>query len=261
MATPRTLPLGLALFALLGTGAVVAQNTGANKPPDPEIENPHDVNNPKRPADTTPRKTTDKETQKSEADNPHSASSYQTTGKDVGKRDTAATQRGEVDNPASIDYANRADPSAVLERLHVINQNEIAASKLAQSNGTPRVKQFADMMVRDHTTLDEKVTTLAGKLSVKLADTPKDKLARRMKADGEKLGSDLGKLNGEEFDRSYARAMVDGHRKALNLIDAARAGCNEQQLCSLLDEARPVVESHLRAAQQLRGPQAMGRSK
>jgi predicted outer membrane protein len=261
MAAPRTLPLGLALFALLGTGAVVAQNTGANKPPDPEVENPHDVNNPKRPADTTSRKTTDKETQKSEADNPHSASSYKTSGQGAGKRDTTGVNRAEVDNPASIDYAKRSDPAAVLERLHFANQSEIEASKLAQSNGTPRVKQFADMMVRDHTALDEKVTTLAGKLSVKLADTPKDKLARRMKADGEKLGSDLGKLNGEEFDRSYARAMVDGHRKMLNAIVVARGDCREKQLCALLDELRPTVEEHLRAAQQLRGPQAMGRSK
>jgi putative membrane protein len=261
MAAPRTLPLGLALLALLGTGAVVAQNTGANQAPDPEIENPHDVNNPKRPADTVPRGVTNKELQQNEADNPHSASSYKTSGKEAGKRDPAAIQRGEVDNPASTDYVNRSDPATVLERLHVMNQNEIAASKLAQSNGTPRVKPFADMMIRDHTAADEKVTTLAGKLNVKLADTPKDSMARRRKAEGEKLGSDLSKLHGEEFDRSYASAMVTGHRQLLNGIVVARGDCREKQLCALLDDLRPVVEEHLRAALQLRGAQAMGRTK
>lgn len=261
MATPRTLPVGLALLALLATGAVVAQNTGSDKSSDPEIQNPDDVQNRNRPADKVPRKTTDKETQAGESDNPHSATSFETSGKEAGKRDNPAVRRGEVDNPASTDFANRSSPEMVLERLHAINQNEIAASKLAQSNGTSRVKGFADTMIRDHTAADEKVTTLAGKLSVKISDDPKDKLARRLKADGEKLGSQLSNLHGDEFDRTYARAMVDGHRRALAMIDSERSGCDEKQLCSLLDELRPVIQSHLRAAQQLRGPQAMGRSK
>jgi hypothetical protein len=55
--------------------------------------------------------------------------------------------------------------------------------------------------------------------------------------------------------------MVDGHRQMLNAIVIARGDCKEKQLCALLDELRPTVEEHLRAAQQLRGPQAMGRTK
>lgn len=261
MAAPRTLPLGLALLALLGTGAVVAQNTGADKSTDPEIENPHDVNNPKRPADTVPRKTTDKELQTDEEGNPHSSDAYKYSGKGAGKRDTTGVDRAEVDDPASVDYAKRSDPAAVLERLHFANQSEIEASKLAQSNGTPRVKPFADQMIRDHTAADEKVFTLAGKLNIKIAAAPKDTFALRRKSESDKLASNLAKLHGEEFDRSYARAMVDGHRKMLNAIVVARGDCREKQLCSLLDELRPMVEEHLRAAQQLRGPQAMGRTK
>src|SRR4051795_1948393 len=62
---------------------------------------------------------------------------------------------------------------------------DIDAGKLASSKSTnPQVKEFADLMVRDHTSVNEQATALAKKLNV----TPEESAtSKSLKSGGDKM--------------------------------------------------------------------------
>jgi predicted outer membrane protein len=108
----------------------------------------------------------------------------------------------------TADSPNRnADP--VIQAVQ-INLAEIEAGKIAAKKAqNPRVKEFADMIVKDHTQALAKLRPLpGGELSGVKPDGKHQQAAER-----------LGKLSGAEFDREYMDAMVHGHREALMFFE------------------------------------------
>ena len=118
---------------------------------------------------------------------------------------TPNSQRASDRAPAS---ANRnADP--VMQAVQ-INVAEIEAGKMAAKKAqNPRVKEFANMMVKDHTEALAKLRPLPGGASP------------GVKPDGthQQAAKRLAKLSGTEFDREYMDAMVNGHREALMFFE------------------------------------------
>ena len=65
--------------------------------------------------------------------------------------------------------------------------------------------------------------------------------------------SDLGKLNGADFDRAYLAGQVDAHEEALSLMrDYAKHG-DVAPLKAAAGEIVPVVEKHLDRVRLLKG--------
>jgi putative membrane protein len=142
--------------------------------------------------------------------------------------------------PAASAFA--ADPPApgdVLTKLHESNLKEIEMGKMAQKNGTSKdTKAFGKMLVTDHTAAEKKVKTLAKKEKVDLA-----KEAPAMKHD------DLG--TGPEFDKKFAQAMLDDHKKDVEEAKTARDAATDPKLKGLLTDIVPVLEKHQETAQKL----------
>src|SRR5918912_4624010 len=86
---------------------------------------------------------------------------------------------------------------------------DIDAGKLAASKtSNPKVKEFADLMVRDHTSVNNQATALAKKLNV----TPEESAtSRKLKSDGDKMMTKLKGLSGAAFDKAYANNEVTYH--------------------------------------------------
>src|SRR5690606_33975082 len=60
----------------------------------------------------------------------------------------------------------------IVQVLHVVNTAEIKAAENAKAKATSDgVKQFADMIIKDHTAMDRKVTELEQKLGLKPAES------------------------------------------------------------------------------------------
>jgi len=91
-----------------------------------------------------------------------------------------------------------------------INVAEIEAGKMAAKKAqNPRVKEFANMMLKDHTEALAKLRPLpGGETSGVKPDAKHQEAAER-----------LAKLSGAEFDREYMDAMVNGHREALMFFE------------------------------------------
>jgi putative membrane protein len=127
---------------------------------------------------------------------------------------------------------------------------DIDAGKLAAEKSTnPKVKEFADLMVRDHTSVNEQATALAQKLNV----TPEESAtSRSLKSGGDKMMTKLKGLSGAEFDKAYANNEVTYHEQVLGTIDKTLIpNAKNPELKSLLESVRPVIASHLDHAKEL----------
>jgi len=94
-----------------------------------------------------------------------------------------------------------------------LNNSEIELSRLAADRSTnAEVKKFASMAIADHTAAGDKLSSIASQNSIDNA--PKDKDVK--KTDDEK--SKLDGKQGNDFDRAYIDAMIDGHDKLLSKL-------------------------------------------
>jgi putative membrane protein len=126
---------------------------------------------------------------------------------------------------------------------------DINAGKLASEKSTnPKVKEFADLMVRDHTSVNEQATALAKKLNL----TPEESAtSRSLKADADRMLAKLKRLSGASFDKAYIDNEVTYHEKVIGAVDKTLIpNAQNAELKSLLESARPIFESHLNHAKE-----------
>jgi putative membrane protein len=126
-----------------------------------------------------------------------------------------------------------------------IDAGKLAASKAAD----PKVKEFAELMVRDHTSVNDQATALAKRLNV----TPEESAtSKSLKADGDKMLTKLKGLSGAAFDKAYVDNEVTYHQTVLDAIDKTLIpNAKNADLKSLLESVRPVIASHLDHAKMI----------
>ena len=212
--TTRMAPLAAAL--VVGCGLLAGCNRGA--------ENSTAENTTPPPAAATPAATAATTT-------PAPASSTAMASTDT---TSAATTSGEAtagDNTGPI-----TDTSFYQQALDD-GQKEIAAGKLAEKNGGAKVKDFAKMLVADHTKMGDKVKAAAGD-KVTASTTPPDT-------------SSLDGKTGKDFDKAYVDEMVTDHQKAVAFFENASKNASTDQAKKLATDALPTLHKHLDAAQKL----------
>ena len=114
---------------------------------------------------------------------------------------------------------------------------EIAAAKLAEKNGSAKVKDYAKMLVTDHTAMGKKVKDAAG-TSVTAPTTPPDT-------------SMLDGKTGKDFDKAFVDQMVTDHQSAVALFDNASKNASTDKAKKLASDALPKLQKHLDEAQKL----------
>lgn len=131
-----------------------------------------------------------------------------------------------------------------MKELAIANMAEIEAGKLALEKAQdPKVKEFAQHMVDDHTKLLDELKQLAQANNVELPGAPDAKHQKLMKK--------LQGLSGEKFDREYMQAMVKDHRDALKLAQRTAKGAKDEELKSAAQKAAPEIQDHLKMAQDI----------
>ena len=119
---------------------------------------------------------------------------------------------------------------------------ELGNLALATSSNTS-VKDFATMMVADHTKSNEELMAMAKNKSFTLPDT----LYGEHKATADNLRS----LTGTAFDKAYMAAMVEGHQKMLSLLQSETQSGMDANLKDYATKTAPVVQTHLEQAQKI----------
>jgi predicted outer membrane protein len=172
--------------------------------------------------------------------------------------------------------------------IHQVNQDQIEAGKLAQTNGSSTaVKSFADTLVQDHGSEESQVEAYAqrhavdlGALGRRVAGMSPDQveLERRARSVGSASGEwawtwehdvratraarpaldKLRRLNGADFDREYVRLVRNEHQDLTDLLAQVGSRTSDAELKSLVDGILPTCRQHLATAQQLQTGVAKG---
>jgi putative membrane protein len=147
-------------------------------------------------------------------------------------------------------FAQTLDDAQIAAIVVTANQVDIDAAKLAVATSTtPAVKQFAELMMTDHSGVNQAATELVTRLGV----TPKaNDTSRGLKEGGEANLAGLRQLSGAEFDAAYVAHEVTYHRQVIEAIDGALIpGASNPELKALLVKVRPAFDAHLAHAQHL----------
>jgi putative membrane protein len=115
---------------------------------------------------------------------------------------------------------------------------EVELGKLALTKAhSESLKGFAQMMVDDHGKTNEELRRLAKAKNITLPDA--------VDPDHRKDIADLEKKHGSKFDKAYADAMIDGHRKTLDLMNKEAKDGRDPDLKAFAAKTAPIVQMHL----------------
>ena len=139
----------------------------------------------------------------------------------------------------------------VVNALTAVNQGEIDYSQLGVDKATnPSVKQFAQQMVKDHTTMLDGVKSLTAKLAVTPAVNKKvDDLQKENQKDIADLN---GKSAGKDFDHEFMEEQVDMHQETLDLLNDLDGKTTNADIKAAIAEAKPKVQAHLDQAKAIK---------
>jgi len=115
---------------------------------------------------------------------------------------------------------------------------EVELSKLAQQKATnAKAKEYADMMVMDHSKANDELKALAKAKNVTLPDS--------LNADSKKMWDDLNAKTGKDFDKAYVSTMVSEHKKTVSMFENASKDLKDAELKAFVDKTLPVLKGHL----------------
>lgn len=116
---------------------------------------------------------------------------------------------------------------------------EIDAANLAlQKSSNAMVKDFAAMMIRDHTSANQRVKALAA--------SERTPLPSSASAADQVVQAKLTSLGARIFDQFYIRSQIDAHEQLLDLVSAEATSGKDAQAKAFAAEILPTVESHLK---------------
>jgi putative membrane protein len=121
---------------------------------------------------------------------------------------------------------------------------EIRSSELAlQKSQTDAVKEFAQMMITDHTAASKNLMAAAKQDGVAVPAEMADKHAAQVKA--------LESAEPGAFDAAYLDAQLAGHKEALALMTGFAKDGEAAALKAHAQKTAPVVQTHLEHVEQL----------
>ena len=115
---------------------------------------------------------------------------------------------------------------------------EVKLGELAAQKGTrDDVKAFGQMMVKDHTAINDDLKALAAQKGVTLLDS--------LDAKHQEMVDKMAALTGSEFDDAYIAAMIKAHKQDAKAFKAESAATTDADIKSFLDKSIPIVDAHL----------------
>ncbi len=146
----------------------------------------------------------------------------------------AATKKETKLMPTETEFVNQAGIGGMME---------VEAGNLAlQRSKSPMVKEFANMMIKDHTVANKELEGIAKAKGLQLANTFPQKEKAHMDA--------MQALQGDGFDRHYMKMMVTDHVATLELFRTA-SRAEDPAIKGFATKTLPILENHYKQAKQL----------
>lgn len=115
---------------------------------------------------------------------------------------------------------------------------EVETSKVAAAKATnPQVKEFAAMMIADHSKANDELKGLAGTKNITLPDS--------VSAESKSALADLSKKAGADFDKAYVDKMVSDHKATVDLFESGSKDVKDPDMKAFIDKTLPTLRAHL----------------
>lgn len=122
---------------------------------------------------------------------------------------------------------------------------EVEIGQMAQQQATnERVKNFAQMMVTDHSKANDDLKSIASQKNVTLP--------QGMDAEHQHHKEDLSKKKGTDFDKAYINMMIDGHKKVIDQFEDASKNATDPDVKNFAAQKLPTIKMHLDSAQAIK---------
>lgn len=131
------------------------------------------------------------------------------------------------------DFAVKAADGGMLE----VQLAELALTKAS----SPKVKEFAQTMITDHSKANEELKSLAQSKNISLPTS--------LSEENQKDYNDLAEKSGAEFDKAYCEFMVKDHKDDLEKFKKAADDAEDPDLKTWAAGKVPVLEHHLSMAE------------
>lgn len=161
---------------------------------------------------------------------------------DEGLRNTEndkKTQSGDITHKSNVDD----DSAFFIKEAGTGGLMEVRMANIALKNAAdPKVKAFAQQMVRDHGQANRELAAIAKEngIIIPTAIIPEKKAHIDM----------LRKLSGAAFDKQYMAMMVEDHKKTIELFKSGQA-LNKPELIAFAKKTSPVIENHYAMAKEI----------
>lgn len=115
------------------------------------------------------------------------------------------------ESPAQLDDLEIAHVAYTADNIDI----RYANLALALSDD-PKVREFAQTMIRDHTAVNEQALALLQKLGAQ----PQDNfLSKSLEQDADRLVDEMSQLRGRAFDEKYSQNELAYHKAVNNLVE------------------------------------------
>jgi len=125
------------------------------------------------------------------------------------------------------------------------NNAEIAMGQLAlQRASSPDVKNFAQMMVDQHTAANNELMTMAQGATMTMTPGMIDPMHRA-------LADAMSRLSGADFDMAYIKSQMADHALARDLYERYSKNGDNKDLKNYAKKTRPAIEQHYSTVQSM----------
>ena len=138
------------------------------------------------------------------------------------------------------------DDMEVFQKAAQTGMLEVQAADIASSRAlAPATKSFASAMTTDHSANNDALKALAASKGVTLPAQLDEK--------HRELLEKLQKEEPKEFDATYAKAMSEGHREAIELFKETVKETKDADIRAFATNTLPTLQHHLDMAKHLSG--------
>jgi len=124
------------------------------------------------------------------------------------------------------------------------NSAEVALGQIvAGKTKNPAVKQFAQMMVKDHTAALNELQELAQSKNLNFNDA--------LPEDAQSLQTKLSSDTGTQLDKDYMDSMLEDHQKDVQEFTDQSQKAKDPDLKQWASKTLPILQKHLEKAQQI----------
>lgn len=158
-----------------------------------------------------------------------------------GKKDSAEV--AEDQNEETVDNSKEDDAEFAVETADA-GMLEVQLGTLAVTKATsPQVKQYAQMMVDDHSKANDELKALAQTKNITLPAT--------LSNESQRIYDNFKEKTGDSFDKDYIDRMVKDHRDVIDDFEEQAREGNDPEIKSWASAKLVALQNHLQEAERL----------